>query len=280
MKNTIITGLLLALAAFPTAVRADYTTNLVVGWTFNDGSLTSDLGTLSATFSQSGTGGNQTTTFNSNGTVSLGAGRVLSTTAVNSTDIPSLSSALTIWVRLRLDGTPQNDAVLFGLLNATAPATTGNAARVATYGIIDGTTGTARFTGLTSSGTTLGAGSGFSAVSTNQFVEVAIRIQDLGTVSSLYSDWLNTGGNGTTVSRTWDGSAMNLQSFVSFAIGRVNSYAAAALTFDEIRIYDAYLTDAQLASISAIAIPEPSSVALLLGAAGLGLVLCRRPARR
>lgn len=267
------------------SARADYTDNLLVGWTFNNGTLTSDLGTLSGgsaiTFSEGGTGINMTTTFNSaDGSVSLGAGRMLYTSDINSTAYPELGNALTIWVRVRTDSLA-TDAVLFGLVDATTP-TSGTNARTATMSVASasGGNGTVRFQGRTSEPSVVGRGSGFSTISTGEFYELAIRVSDLGTLSSTYSDWVSMNGeSGTTLSGTWNGRDHDLQSFASFALGRLNSNATAALTFDEVRIYSAYLTDAQLALITPSIIPEPASAAWLLGFAGLAGATLRRRRR-
>ncbi|MFA6959196.1 MAG: PEP-CTERM sorting domain-containing protein [Opitutaceae bacterium] len=283
MKKNTIPGLLLAVTCLLGAAnaRADYTDNLLAGWTFNNGTLTSDLGTLSGgsavTFSQTGTGGNQTTTFNSVGTVSLGTGRMLYTTAINSTDYPSLLSGVTIWVRVQFDATLAQTGI-FGLLN-TASALTG-AAGVNNYSaaltVNDPTNRVGAFQGRTASSTPLGASSGNPVIPASGFSDIAIRVSDSDpALGSLVSVTIN----GVTKSLGWSGGSDDLQSFAALALGRIKTDAGTALTFDEVRLYSAYLTDMQLASISAVAIPEPGTVALVLGAAALVFSLKRRVRR-
>lgn len=284
-KLPTLAGLLAAMLAAAPALRADYTDNLLVGWTFNAGSLASDLGSMNATFSEAGIGGFQTTTFNADGTVSLGAGRQLVASAINSTDLPSLGAGFTIWVRMSFDTVSSGSAV-FGLINGTAPLSDANKHidRSATFGLITASAGssTAYFYGQAENSegalTALSPGSGFPTVTTGpHYFDIAISVNDAGTNSSTYSSWV--AGFGTT-SRTFTGGTLDLIDFESFSLGRLIEAAGAAYTFDEVRIYDAVLSDAQLAQISAVAVPEPSQAAVLLGGTGLLVVGFRRKGRR
>ena len=277
-------GLLGAMLLVASPLRADHTDNLLVGWTFNTGSLASDLGSMNATFSEAGIGAAQTTTFNADGTVSLGAGRQLVASAINSTALPSLAGGFTIWVRMSFDSLSSGSAV-FGLINGTAPLSDANKNidRSATFGLISASGGssTAYFYGRAEDSEggsiALSPGSGFPTVTTGQqYFDIAIRVHDTGTSSSTYSSWVD----GLTTSRTWQGGTYDLLAFESFSLGRLIGAAGAAYTFDEVRIYDAVLSDAQLAQISAVAVPEPSRAAVLVGGAGLLVVGFRRKGRR
>lgn len=262
----------LGLAVAP-ALRADYTAGLLVGWTFNNGSLTSDLGSMSpVTFTETGVGGSQTTTFNADGTVSLGAGRLLVASGINDSALPDLSDGFTLWVRMRRDTVGTNNAVLFGLSSTTTSAA-GFDNRTATLELVSSSSNTVRFYGRTDGGTALARASGFSTIAEGEFVDVAIRVSDLGTNSSIYNDWVN----GTVLQGTWPGSTADLQSIAALALGRLNSNGGVGLTFDEVRLYGTVLTDAQLASISPI--PEPASTASLAAAATLGFAALRRRRR-
>lgn len=283
-KSPACAGLLAALLLVTSALRADPADNLLVGWTFNTGSLASDLGSMNATFAETGIGGAQTTTFNADGTVSLGAGRQLVASAINSTALPSLAGGFTIWVRMSFDSLSSGSAV-FGLTNGTAPLSdeNKNTGRSATFGLITASSGssTAYFYGRAvdslGGSIALSPGSGFPTVTTGQqFFHIAIRVQDTGTNSSTYSSWVD----GLTTSRTWQGGTYDLLAFESFSLGRLIGAAGAAYTFDEVRIYDSVLSDARLAEISAVAVPEPAQAAMLVGMAGLLLAGARRGGRR
>lgn len=263
----------LGLAVAATSLRADYTENLLVGWTFNGGSLTSDLGSMSPiTFSESGVGGSQTTTFNADGTVSLGAGRLLVASGINDAALPDLADGFTLWVRMRRDTVGTNNAVLFGLSSTTAAAA-GFDNRSATLELSSAGSDTVRFYGRTDGGATLARGSGFSTIAVGEFVDVAIRVSDLGTNSSFFNDWVN----GTVLQGTWAGATADLQSIAALTLGRLNSNGGVGLTFDEVRLYGAVLTDAQLLSISPV--PEPAASGALAAAGALAFSGLRRRRR-
>ena len=199
MKNTCqlpaFAGLFVAMLAAAPMLRADYTDNLLVGWTFNTGSLASDLGSFNATFAETGIGPSQTTTFNADGTVSLSASRQLVASAINSTALPSLADGFTIWVRVSFDSLSSGSAV-FGLINGTAPLSSDNKNidRSATYTLLTASAGSATSyfygQGEDANGNTTGLspGSGFHTVTTGQYYDIAIRVYDNGLVSgSTYS---------------------------------------------------------------------------------------------
>lgn len=79
--------------------------------------------------------------------------------------------------------------------------------------------------------------------------------------------------NGVDVSNL-SATGTEMQAFQSLAFGRLkNSHGIAAMTFDTVQLYDTSLTASEIA-----AIPEPASLALLLGAAGW-LAAARRGVR-
>lgn len=284
-KATVLAGVLLVLfgmAASAPLARADYTNNLLVGWTFNHGSLTSDLGALagSVTFSEAGAGGNQTTAFDTTvGAVTIGSGRALVATAINSTAYPELLAGFTIWVRVTLNAV-NSDVSIFGLVDATSPTATATH-RSATFGLrSDGGTGSdgsrnVSFLGRTNQPAYISPGSGWSNVTAGNTYDLAIRVNDNGSTGSTFSDWVN----GVTVSRTWDGQNYDLQAFQSFMIGRILQSGGLSMTIDEVRIYDAVLTNSQLSQITTITVPEPATWALFLGIASLTCASARRHRR-
>lgn len=254
------------------SIRADYTDNLLVGWTFNSGSLTSDLGSISApvTFSElgySGTPANNTLSYDSTaGTISIGPGKELYATAINSTTHPELLSAVTIWVRVRFDG-PLLNTGIFGLLNESTPKTGSDGFNNYSAAMQIGNPANREiaFTGRTDTGASFNRGSGHPTLPASGYVNLAFRVQDLGTNSSLFAEYLN----GTSHGNTWGAGGADLQSFAAFAIGRIKGDAGIALSIDEIRIYSAFLTNEQLDQISVTPIPESGTTAALVGLATL-----------
>lgn len=272
-RKFILSAAVMAAAAVGLADRAPAA--LVAQWTFNSGNnsgLTSEVGGYKLT--ETGTGSIQTTTYNNDGTVSLGAGRLLVASAINSTNLPSLKNGMTIWVRFKIDGTPSGNAPIFGLINATSSLTgnyidlNGTATREkyvktsASWLSDGGAAPTVKFSGITSSGVIIGPGSNTNKVTLGTYITAAITVSDTGTLT--YADRTN----GNTVSRSAGNT--DLMDFQSFAIGRLWADAANAVTVDEIRIYDSALSDTQIDAIAVAPIPETASLSLLaIGGAAL-----------
>ncbi|MDR1282968.1 MAG: hypothetical protein LBK99_19420 [Opitutaceae bacterium] len=289
-RIAIASTTLLALASALATARADYTENLLAGWTFNNGNLTSDLGSIAApvTFSErnlSGDSANNTLTFDTiTGTASIGPGKELYTTAINSTDHPELLAAVTIWVRVRFDGTLTNNGI-FGLLKDPAPKSSAEGVNnysaamgigvPANRDIVFSAHGTAEGQDLYA----FGRGSGHPTLpEAGGYVDLAFRVQDLGNTNSAYAEYLNGVSNGGT----WGGTAYDLQSFAAFALGRIKMDGGNAMTFDEVRIYAAYLTDEQLKAITPITpivVPETASWTLMTSLAALTAAALSRAQR-
>ncbi len=264
---------------------------LLAGWTFNDQSstpnaLTADEGTLagSAVLTPAAFGSNQTLTLNGNGTISLGSGEALYTSAINSTSFPQLQSGVTIWVDFTLNGVASNTgAALFGLTSST-PATTGSAfpgTNALGYQVVTtSTTPQVRAVGTDSSGGSLAAASGLNSITvgtgTSEPNSVAIEFSSTGTHYTYFDTT-----NGTTVSRTLTSTA-TLASFTDFALGRLmQSGPNGTMTIDQVDIYSGNLTSAQIASLTPEGeVPEPSTMMLFLPAALFFLVWGQKLVKR
>ncbi|AHF94070.1 hypothetical protein OPIT5_04450 [Opitutaceae bacterium TAV5] len=278
--NLAVVGFALVAAAL--AARADYTENLLVGWTFNSGPddvLTSDLGSLSNVMLVARDVGSDTAfSANSDGTLSLGGGKVLVADAINSATYPGLANAFTLWVRLRFD-TLQTNAMVFGLIDSVSAAS-GFGHLSGTLRVVSGEEGTIGYYGRTDSGGDISRGSGFMAISGGEFIDIAIRFSDTDNNSSAYDAWLGNGENGQSHGGTWNGASAGMQAFQSLALGRLNSDTSAKLTIDEVRLYDAFLSNEQLAQISARAIPEPAAGTTIAAVCLLAGILGARHRRR
>jgi|GEM_PF-2699724 len=254
--------------------HADYQENLLVGWSFNNGTLLSDLGSLAPVqWSESGIGANQTTTFNPDGTVTLGTGRELYTTAINNTAFPGLADGLTLWAEVRLESVPGvGTTLLMGLLKSPVITATQNTTAIASFRGASSQPGVG-YTGRVTDGTDtvlLHQDSGLSTIEKDEMFTVAIRFRELGgvfTYDTLINGVVKTG----TLS---PGSEFELQDFTALVLGRGLEAGGVKLTFNEVRLYDAFLSNGQIAAITAI--PEPGSIALCLSATVVAGALARR----
>jgi len=259
-----------ALAAFLVTICATASLQAVMlaQWTFDDSEnyLTSSGGTLvPITFSESGVGANQTTTWNSDGTVSLGTGRLLYTSAINSTAMPGLQENVTIWARMRFDEAAASDDTYLGLLDAIAPADWQQFSMVAKRAS-DGTQN------LYSYNTGLGPKTELPAA--GSYFDVAMVFEtdtETGIVSATLYLKLD-GQSEYAIASQQTTSDVSLIPFQSFGLGRLKYSSALGTSFDEVRVYDIALSAAEIS-----AIPESSAAGVFLGMGVLGMAyLVRR----
>ena len=257
MKSPLLLAVAATLLALsgPT-LASSRATNLLVGWTFDQGSLTADLGTLAGkvTLKEEGSGENPLTSFDrSKGTVTLSASRRLVATSINSEAFPSLLTGVTIWARVTINSRTYTDnANLFGFVQhpilptgAFGPpnyALVANAANqqppflMSVNGrITDGRDNPNREFNQTERAPVVPEGLPFT---------VAIRFSNRGGVMT----W-STRANGDTVSSERMSANWQLVPFSAFVLGRANTGGGLHLTFDEVRVYNAVLTDRQLENL-------------------------------
>jgi len=256
---------------------------MIARWDFNTGTsadLISNVGGYA--FTETGTGGSQTTTYQP-GSISLGTGRELVATGVNSTNLADLKQNTTIWARLRFDSAGTSDSFYLGLLQGTTPV-----ASPQTYSSMtltarhNGSKGEGAYGNL-SSGSALSTGDGSLAPTPGigEWFSIALVFESGVTPSgnpSLTHSTVILYINGVAVSAVQN-TGLSLQDFDAFALGRLNaSGAAGRLTFDSVHIYDTALTASEIA-----AIPEPGMTGLvasaLLAFSGVAFSRQRRQAR-
>lgn len=259
MDRSIFRALLLTASFSGIGVTAQ--AELVGQWTFNNGDssdLTSTVG--SHVFTEEDFGSNPTTTFNNDGTITLGSGRFLNVASINSTAISTMSSNATIWIRAKFDTTPSDFHAYAGLASGSdkSELTLSLAAR-------SRSNSTLYFSGRTGSGSTIAPDSGFVGPVGSEYFEVAVVFDNEtdsngdphGTQSSI-RHYLN--GDGSFARQ---GAGTTMQMFDAFMVGRVFSGAAAQITIDEVRVYDEALTTQQVQEISAVPVPEPGAMSLI-----------------
>jgi lysophospholipase L1-like esterase len=237
--------------------KADFTNGLLAKWTFSTGTpsdLTSDNGEF--TLVEGGTGSGMTTTYNRDGTISLGAGRELLCTTLNSAAYPELRTNITIWAKMRYDTAPGSSQLhnfgLMGTLPALAFSQFHNFSSGETLGgyVSDGRTATNSFS-ITS---------GLPTPATGQFANYAVVFQK--TDASHYTFKLNLNGTELTASASVGTAPSTMDSFIAFALGRLQSSVGVGLTFDEVRVYDEGLTADKIAQIG-VSTPGPTTIMLI-----------------
>jgi len=249
---------------------------LVASWDFSTGTsadLTSSNGLYSfasANFPE--------ITYNV-GSVTLSARAELVATGINSTSMPELTQSVTIWFRGKYDATPAANVGSFyaGLVSQNTPADWDQMSMVAFHygGVNEGVYGRNAATNV-DLGTTRPI-----APTTDTYFTMALVFQAgvdaNGNINPALSQ-MRFNLNGADYSSA--GAVTSLPAFTALALGQLKASGgsgAAGLgvpfTFDEVQIYNTALTAAEIA-----AIPEPSSIALILGGSGLvaGLIFRRR----
>lgn len=243
MKFTAaVTFALLAAAA----VRADFTTNMVARWTFNDAkdeskALTDDVGGLKLIRQAIG----QDTAFklNSDGTVALGGGVILLCREINTQTekFSGLRSTVTIWARVRYTQNPKISPIFtMGLLNAVKPANWDQMTFTAfykpeglgIYGIGKGPKNT------------IGMSSGFLPYAKDGFSRIAI------TFSGERKEMLIWVDGQSAVRKKKE--LTELADFQGLAIGRLKEGAGQSMIVDELRIYSCTLSPEWLDEIEAV----------------------------
>jgi len=241
-----------------TTVRADYTTGLLSQWTFNSGTsadLTSDIGGF--TFAETGAGGGQTTTFNGDGTITLGQGRELVASGINSTAFPGLTGNVTLWARMQW-GDPSLLAFFMGLENALAPSD--DYAVGTLMAMFDNSVGNVRGYANLSDATAQSSPS--IAAPANEFFTIALVFDDENPAAG--TDVLRLNVNGIEAANSF-ANVNVLNAFQAFAVGRLrpSGHLSGSLSVDELRIYDSALTAGQISQIEVVPVPEPSAFALM-----------------
>lgn len=250
---------------------------LIAEWNFSSGSsadLTSNVG--SYTFVRSVAGNTPVYT---PGAMSLDQYTGLFASGLNSTALPALKTSATIYLRLKVDSTPNPGAgFYFGFLNATAAADWNQ--MTLTGWTYNGVNTGGYF--ATDNPAVLGgeASSLFPAV--GEYYTIALTAAagtDQFGNANPNKTRLQTYVNGVlanTLALPLDSStAGQLNNFQSFALGQLKASGGVAdFTFDTVQVYDTVLTAAQIA-----AIPEPSTAVLLVGAGLLAVRRIRRSAR-
>lgn len=248
----------------------------VIGsWSFDSGNetgLTSEIGGHALT--PRAAGSNATIAYNADGTVSLGGGEQLYSTAISSTAFPALQNNATIYLRLRFDGTPGASGAFAGFVPGTS-VPSGYNGGTTLAGFTPNATSAVTYAGL-SSGNGIAPGSGFPTIPNNgsAFTTVAIvfdNLADLNGATSATRSRAFIYVDGTLVARDAVGTQLNAFDYLS--LGRVTAGASAGpITLDTVQIYDEALSAAQIA-----AVPEPAALTALALAGGCVL---GRPMRR
>lgn len=271
LKKSVCVGVIAACFAAGSAQAA-----LIAQWTFNTGT-SADLTDTSNTYTltQGGIAGDgPVTTFNNDGTVSLNAASNLFTTQINGASIPTLRQNTTIWARVRMDPVPTTGEAWYMGLMATANGRSdsftdiGLTARHLTSGSDLRESAFAKVSlNPSSSASNINVG-GPEPANYAEFFNIAIVFNDQPDLGNAQVHiWLD-GQTSTSVNSTDPTYLMN--QFSTFAIGRVkNSAPGIDLVFDEVRIYDETLSDAQIAALEPVAVPEPASMGLLSVAIGV-----------
>jgi len=242
-------GILMAtfLALLLPAAKADYTNGLLARWSFNNTNnpLVSDDGKYA--FSKGGTGSNITLATNADGSISLGSGMLLFCTNLNSSAFPQLNTNVTIWARMRYDQSPpatyQFTYGLAGYTNTSSAASISFAEEQIPSGggeIAAGNVG--NITGTNS----FGAATALPPTpSPGVYANFAIVFQQ--TDATHYNYQLNLNGSNLTRSvSVAAGAPATLSPFACLALGRLYNNGATAMTFDEVRVYQASLTPDQI----------------------------------
>lgn len=243
------------------------TAALVASWDFSTGTsadLTSSNGLYTFTSVNF-----PTITYNT-GSITLGPAAELVATTINSTAMPELTQSVTVWFRGRYDATPASNVGSFyaGLVSQNSPADWNQMSLVAFHygGVNEGVYGRNATTNV-DLGTTRPI-----APAAGTYFTMALVFQagvDANGFANPALSQMRFNLNGADYSSA--GAVTQLPDFTSFALGQLKASGgsgAAGLgvpfTFDEVQIYNTALTAAEIA-----AIPEPSSIALMLGSAGL-----------
>lgn len=226
----------LSLAVAASMARADLTKNMIAQWTFNQGDQSALVDSVNKlALAEKGAGGDQTTTFNPDGTVTLGRGRLLVVTDINTEKYPQLAKSVTIWARLRIDE-PTQMAFILGLLDDEKPADWKQQTFTISYNP-QGKPSPAigAFGWLTSGKPELTTGSESKPLAAGEFKTVAIAWDGDSKTLTFYFD-------GAVAKRTYSKGDATLQNFKSFALGRLKESSSTKITVDEVRIYDVALT--------------------------------------
>lgn len=225
--------------------------NLVAKWTFQNGSLTSEVGGI--TLIEGGRRGSVETGENS---VTLRDHKYLVTSEISSAKLPDLQDSITIWARLKFDKFPETgEGAVLGLMARPSDGGWRDYVFSLIYmGLPDKPVNTETgeqpmrpglsFIGRMSDDSQTGIGvTRFQPVNLGEFVNVAIVFNAPGRTVSL---WVN----GSLVFNKISASAQ-LKDFAAFALGPLTFEGNGFdVTFDEVRVYSTALDQQWIEEIS------------------------------
>lgn len=218
--------------------------HLVARWTFNSGTLKSDVGGYTL---QSRDWGSAPFLDLVDGKVRIGPGTLLVSDKINSTDLPKLGETLTIWIRLRIETPIVNDASFCGLRDQVEPGGWNNLVfcGLGQPGQPDHTSLFARF----HTKAKFGRSSTLPELKPGAFHDIAMVFDGYGKTITYYVDGQELSGK--------HGDATALDAFNNFAIGRLSASAASPeMVVDEIRIYNTALNAQWIGEIEPVAVSK------------------------
>lgn len=244
------------------APSPDVAANLLVGWTFNNGSLTADMGALAGTvtLTEESSGENPDTSFDREaGTVTLSASRRLTATGINSKTMPGLqTTGVTLWARVSIESrTVTDNAALLGLVQR--PVAPSGAFGPANYALVANITNQHPPHFVAINGRISDGGENpnrefnhsLRALEVRQGIpfSVAVSFSNSGGVLT-YSTWVD----GRHVATDQMSAGWRLAPFEAFVLGRANTGGGLRLIFDEVRVYNAVIPERQLERLQPISI--------------------------
>jgi len=217
--------------------------NLIARWTFQNGSLKSDVGDFE--LQEGGRGAMEV----GKRSVTLRDRKFLFCPEISSTALPELRKSVTIWARVKFDELPkEGDLGVFGLMVGQGAGSW----RDFTFNLLcrslpeDPAHAGLAFFARTEGGGEVGVGvRRYQPVSADEFVNVAI----------VFNSANRTAGMWVSSTRLWVESKVpadvGLQDFGAFLIGKLMAPGAeTAITFDEVRVYSTALDAQWLEEIS------------------------------
>lgn len=223
----VIIGLLLSIAG-GTALHAE--TDLVARWTFSKGDasdLIDDVGKIKLTRDTKVSAQDGVMDHHKDGTVALGSGCRLMAPQVNSQTFPSLTRAVTLWVRWKVAPPGPGTAFLLGLTTGAPPRKSGDQIFDLVYTHVESRDGLGLYAQLTD---------GPFGNATQDITPDPSGYQVCAITYSMATGE-GTAVVGNEILKRKRGGAGELLPFDDLSVGRLNITLGAALQIDEIRIY-------------------------------------------
>jgi hypothetical protein len=213
---------------------------LVARWTFNGGSLKSDVGNYPLRQMDWGSGPSLDLT---NGEARIGRGTLLIAEGINSKALPKLTGTVTVWIRLMIETPIVNDSFFYGFRDQPEP---GNWKNLVFCGL--GQPGQPDHSSLFcrfASKAQFGRSSTLPELKPGAYHNIAMVFDGNANTVTYYIDNQELSGRHKE--------ATELDAFDNFAIGRLSASAASPeMVVDEIRIYSTALNSKWIAEIDPV----------------------------